>query len=220
MRDVSLGSMTTTATNPDPPGGGPARHAGHRVEGDRLRPPEARQTDMETTRTVARLHDEFSRSTLGFFRRKVRDHSLAEELNQELYLRLTTSLAGFRGDCSERTWVFMIARAVLADARRRWWRHVADHEVQIDAEALARIAACDTSPDDMAQGVLLRERLARCLRRLDELARAVVIGHYFHGITLRHLTECMNLPNASGSRAVLIAAQRKLRRCMTRGGNR
>ncbi|GAB4371682.1 MAG: hypothetical protein Kow0062_07440 [Acidobacteriota bacterium] len=185
---------------------------------DRDRPPSAaKRADGPTRETVGRLHDEFGASTLGFFRRKVRNPALAEELNQELYLRLTTSLAGFRGECSERTWVFMIARAVLADARRRWWRHLADHEVQVDAAELAEAAITDTSPDDEAALVLLRKRLVRCLRRLDEIARAVVVGHYFHGITLRHLTERMRLPNASGSRAVLIAAQRKLRRCMTKG---
>jgi hypothetical protein len=49
------------------------------------------------------------------------------------------------------------------------------------------------------------------------MARAVVVEHYFDGVTLRELTERLSLLNASGSRAVLIAAQRKLRRCMEEG---
>ena len=66
----------------------------------------------------------------------------------------------------------------------------------------------------MAGDVLLRDRLLKCLRLLHDVARAVIVGHYFDGVTLRELTERLDLDNPSGSRGVLIGAQRKLRRCI------
>jgi DNA-directed RNA polymerase specialized sigma24 family protein len=54
----------------------------------------------------------------------------------------------------------------------------------------------------------------RCLRLLHDAARAVIVGHYFNGVTLRELTERLELDNPSGSRGVLISAQRKLKRCI------
>lgn len=49
-----------------------------------------------------------------------RDAALRQELQQELHLALWQSLAGFRGDCSLRTWVYRVAHNVGA-------RHVQQH---------------------------------------------------------------------------------------------
>lgn len=49
-----------------------------------------------------------------------RDTALRQELQQELHLALWQSLAGFRGDCSLRTWVYRVAHNVGA-------RHVQQH---------------------------------------------------------------------------------------------
>lgn len=49
-----------------------------------------------------------------------RDPALRQELQQELHLALWQSLAGFRGDCSLRTWVYRVAHNVGA-------RHVQQH---------------------------------------------------------------------------------------------
>jgi len=48
--------------------------------------------------------------------------------------------------------------------------------------------------------------------------RAVIVGQYYEGIKLDELTRNLNLTNKSGARASLIAAQRKLRRCMEKAG--
>lgn len=49
-----------------------------------------------------------------------RDPALRQELQQELHLALWQSLAGFRGDCSLRTWAYRVAHNVGA-------RHVQQH---------------------------------------------------------------------------------------------
>lgn len=168
-----------------------------------------------STRRLEELYEEFSRATFGFFARRVGDPALAADLNQELYLRLSRTLDGFAERSSLRTWVFAAARNVLIDARRRRWRKVAEREVELDADAAEDLRA--GSADDAAAQALLVERLRGCLRLLNDAQRAVVIGHYFGGVTLRELTENLSFGNKSGARAVLLAAQRALRRCIEEG---
>jgi len=146
------------------------------------------------------LYTRYARSTFAFFLRKVGSPERAADLNQELYLRLSGSMERFEGRSSWRTWIFAIARNVL-----------------LDAASVVRELSLKMDPDDQAATVLLRERLRHCLRRLSQVARTVILAHYFRGITLRELTESLALPNPSGSRAILIAAQRKLRRCIEAG---
>jgi len=167
---------------------------------------------------VEDLYECYGASTLGFFRNKAGDATLAADLNQELYLRLSRSLQNFRSECSWRTWIFSIARVVLADSRRSRWKQLAERRVTLDVDSLNEELHLDLDADEEAKRLIIRRRLRDCLRRLDELARAVIVGHYFDGISLRELTEKLTLINASGSRAVLIKAQRKLRRCLLGGG--
>jgi RNA polymerase sigma-70 factor (ECF subfamily) len=174
----------------------------------RLKHDPAREADFE------KLYRRHASITFGFYLRKVGDPETAADLNQELYLRLSRSIANFDGRCSWRTWVFLVARTVLADWRRHRFRTLVEREVSVDTARLAQEADVSVAVDEMAGDVLLRDRLLRCLRLLHDAARAVIVGHYFDGVTLRELTDRLGLDNPSGSRGVLISAQRKLKRCI------
>lgn len=180
----------------------------------RLKQDPARESDFR------QLYDRYAPSTFVFFLRRVGDPATAADLNQDLFLRLSRSIGSFKGKCSWRTWVFLIARTVLAESRGERWRRVADRSVTLDREALGGDLKLELHADDEAVRVLLRARLAHCLRSLSDVSRAVILGHYFSGITLRELTERLRLDNPSGSRSVLLAAQRKLRRCLEDWGKR
>lgn len=175
---------------------------------ERLKKNPASEADFE------QLYERYAPATFAFFMRKVGDPAAAADLNQDLFLRLSRSIARFEGRCSWRTWVFIVARTVLTESRSRWWKQLGDRTVELDAESFAEALELHDDPDERARRVLLRRRLERCLRGLSEQARAVVIGHYFGGVTLRELTERMQFTNPSGSRAVLLGALRKLRRCL------
>ena len=175
---------------------------------NRLKRDPASESDFE------RLYRRHAPTTFGFFLRKVGNPETAADLNQDLFMRLSRSIGNFDGRCSWRTWVFLVARTVLADWRRHRFRVLAEREVSVDSERLARESGVVVDPDRFAGDVLLRDRLLQCLRLLHDVARAVVVGHYFDGVTLRELTERLGLDNPSGSRGVLIGAQRKLKRCI------
>jgi RNA polymerase sigma-70 factor (ECF subfamily) len=160
------------------------------------------------------LYQRYSSATFAFFYRRVRDADWAADLNQELYLRLVRSISGFRGDCSWKTWVFTVARNTLASSRFQRWSRMAERTVTLDETSLRDGLSFPPEADGELEMSRFRTRLKRCLARLDEVSRVVILGHYFEGITLRELTERLGLRNPSGSRAVLIGALRLLRRCM------
>lgn len=73
---------------------------------------------------------------------------VADDVAQEVFLRVTRSAGSFRGDSSARTWVFAVARNTCADAVRRRVR-TRDREVVADVEAdhTAALDAAHPQPD-------------------------------------------------------------------------
>lgn len=194
------------------PGGREARTAADMNLIRRLKRDPTREADFR------QLYDRYAPATFAFFLRKVGDPAEAADLNQELYLKLSRSIGTFEGKCSWRTWVFLIARSVLAESRGRRWRKLAARTVALQETSLRHDLTLPVDADERARETFLRVRLRICLRRLSDAARAVVIGHYFEGVTLREMTARLRLGNPSGSRGVLLAAQRKLRRCLEEWG--
>ncbi|RZJ13103.1 MAG: sigma-70 family RNA polymerase sigma factor [Rubrivivax sp.] len=105
---------------------------------------------------IAAHGGELARCCFGY----ERDPALRQELQQELHLALWQSLAGFRGDCSLRTWVYRVAHNVGA-------RHV-----QQRAGKSARMLELDEI-EDLADD---RHDPGHTERRLD-LQRVLALVH-------------------------------------------
>jgi len=155
----------------------------------------------------------YGTATYAFFLRRVGNPDRAADLNQELWLRYCRTLPAWRRDCSLATWLFLLARRLLVDERRRAAARLAAVTEDGD-EVLARIVAPGIGMEESLDTRRRFRHLRECFQRLDPLSRAVIGGHYVHGLTLRQLTELLGLGNPSGSRALLLRALRRLRRCL------
>ena len=76
------------------------------------------------------------------------DRDSADDLTQDTFLRAGSSLAGFRGDASARTWLLAIARAACADEIRRRQRRRA-LQTRLNSRRTASAIAPDTGSVDL-----------------------------------------------------------------------
>jgi RNA polymerase sigma-70 factor (ECF subfamily) len=115
---------------------------------------------------AARLFDDHHLAVFRFLRRMTGSLSLAEDLTQEVFLRVVRGIDSYEERSRETSWIFRIARNVLADRRRSQARTPVDAPVH-DAVALARPAvqalataldqALSRLPDDEREAFLMRE---------------------------------------------------------------
>ncbi len=176
-----------------------------------------RGTDREAA--IVELFDRYGAMTLAFLTRRIGNPDLAAELNQELYISVIQSLDRFRGDASFKTWLFRMAQNRLSNLRRRWRTHLDELPAAAPEDLVNELSDSeDQAPDAVVARGQVENSLQRCLGRLPEIERAVVLGLYYEGASLQDLTDRFEMTNKSGARAKLIAAQRKLRRCLERSG--
>lgn len=142
------------------------------------------------------------RGIYNFLLRSVRDRARAEELLQEVFLRVIRSKQRYERTAKFTTWLYAIARNLCVDESRR--ARFRDH-ASLDAgrpgkdgeggrSMLATLAADDVPTDEAAEAGTLRERLAAAVDHLPEEQREVFLLRQLAGLSFREIGETVGIP--------------------------
>ena len=74
--------------------------------------------DSVREQQLCRMIDRYQTSLLRLCYMQLHDTALAEDAVQDTFLKAYRSLASFRGECSEKTWLMKIAINTCCDLRR------------------------------------------------------------------------------------------------------
>jgi RNA polymerase sigma-70 factor (ECF subfamily) len=126
----------------------------------------ARKGDTRAYGALVELHQH---RIFGLVFRMVRDHGLAEELTQDVFVKAHRNLDGFRGSARLSTWLYRIAVNTCRDhagSRRERERRA---QTSIDDPALTDLepVSGEPRPDSELEGRELEEAFAAALDRLD-----------------------------------------------------
>jgi RNA polymerase sigma-70 factor (ECF subfamily) len=136
------------------------------------------------------LVDRYKNLVYGVILRTVADRSRADDLAQEVFLRVHRGLPAFRGESSLSTWLFRITRNVCAEVRdQRQFERSLD-AVDDNRRPLVSPGAADRAFADME----LRDRLDKALAQLPPAARFLVSAHYLGGQKYEDLAQALDLP--------------------------
>lgn len=140
------------------------------------------------------------------------DRELAADVAQNVFIKAYRHLADFRGQSQFSTWLYTIVRhECFAQLRRRARDPEGDDDVLVDVPAPEddpETRAARASDGQFAHQVLLET--------LDATERAVFVLHYGDELPLDAITRALGLGNASGAKAYIVSAKRKLARAVTR----
>jgi RNA polymerase sigma-70 factor (ECF subfamily) len=138
----------------------------------------------------------------------------AIDLAQDVFLKAWTNLHAFRGDSKFTSWLYVIARNRCHDALRA--REARSREVP---ESEYSSVAAFTGNDALA--TLIADDARLVVRRLmddalDETEKRVMTLHFGHEMRLDAITAALGLTNASGAKAKIVSARRKLNAAVTK----
>ena len=154
---------------------------------------------------LTRLVETYQTALLHICYMILHDEALAEDAVQETYIKAYKGLESFRGESSDKTWLFRIGVNVCRDMKRaRWFRYV-DRRVDFDTLPL-RTAPMDDDHEDLAQAVVL----------LPDKYKEVILLHYYQNMNVTEVAQTLGLAPSSVSNR-LKKAREKLRVLMERG---
>ena len=121
------------------------------------------------------LYGQFSPRSLGFLKSFVSETE-AEDLNQELWLKVYQRIASLANPNGFKTWLFQIARNRALDYLRAHSRLAARHEA-MEAEArVEQLATQDTNDFELST------ELTKGLDQLSAPQREVLVLHFLEGM--------------------------------------
>lgn len=142
-------------------------------------------------RAFSELYDRNVRSVVNFAFRFVQDRARAEELTQEIFLKLFRSAAGYQPTARFKTYLFRIASNHCLNERRRG-EYRADQKGGSEGE-LDRVPAPQSQgPEEALQGRDLEARLGVALSRLTDRERAAFSLCRFEGLAYKEIAEALD----------------------------
>jgi RNA polymerase sigma-70 factor (ECF subfamily) len=137
----------------------------------------------------------------------------AADLAQDVFLKAHRHLHTFQGASRFTTWLYTIVRnESLTRVQRR-----AAQPLEEDEEALASTPSPDAGPEALAARTSRARHLHAFLAEtLDAVERRVFTLHYGNDMPLDAITRLLRLENASGAKAYIVSAKRKLARAVER----
>ncbi len=125
----------------------------------------------------------------GVALRMLRNRSEAEEIAQEVFLRVHRAVEDFRGEAKLSTWLYAITSRLclnrLASGERRMARE--------GEESLERLRG-DADPAAHVERVELEAALQRAITELPEERRIVVVLRDFEGLSYEEIAAALDLP--------------------------
>jgi RNA polymerase sigma-70 factor, ECF subfamily len=153
----------------------------------------ARLGGPELDAALSTLYDRYSRTVYGVGLKILGNRSLAEELVQDVFLKVWRSSHTFDPSrASFSTWLYRVTRSAAIDVHRK-----RAHKVHLIADGESHVLAArdlSATPQEVVDESWLSWRVSRALEALDEPHREVIELAYFGGLSQREISERTGVP--------------------------
>ena len=143
------------------------------------------------------LMDTYGTEILRLCTLYLKDYQLAQDAVQETFLRVYTKYAGFREQCSIKTWITAIAMNVCRDTMRRHSYterplYLPEDEDADYADRKFSAGARDETPD-----IDTRLTLLQAVTDLPEIYRKTILLYYYNGFSTAEIARILRCPQAT-----------------------
>jgi RNA polymerase sigma-70 factor, ECF subfamily len=155
------------------------------------------------------LIDRYKDLVFALIARTVQDRDRAEDLAQDVFLRVHRGLPYFRGEARLSTWIYRIVANVCLQEHSRGAAPVSID----DSRVSSRVTNATSTADRRFGDLELRDRLEKAIARLPANYRLLIAAHYLEGVQYEDLASALDLPLGT-VKTQLHRAKQQLRRLL------
>jgi RNA polymerase sigma-70 factor (ECF subfamily) len=161
------------------------------------------------------LVQKYHRAIIHFLFRMVRNEAVAEEMAQEVFLRVYRSRESYRAEAKFTTWLYRIATNLAVNHARDTKHERSAQTIYLDAPDEESGTTPDVADDEpsVEQKLMRDERMAAIrthVMALPERQRMAVLMHKYQGMDYRQIGDVLKL-SESATKSLLFRAYQTLR---------
>jgi RNA polymerase sigma-70 factor, ECF subfamily len=137
------------------------------------------------------------------------DRNAAADMAQEVFVKAWQHLESFRSDAKFSTWLYTVTRNHCFNEIKRLGRAREEAMEAEHLDLLGAVAAASDSAAEQAQMIGVARSLMAS--ELTETEAQVMTLHYTEELPLDAISRLLKMDNASGAKAYLVSAKRKLK---------
>lgn len=130
--------------------------------------------------------------------RSVRDRGRAEEIYQDVWMKVIERCDDFRGDAKFSTWLYTITRNLCIDHQRKmkFRGHASLDEAQRGSDRTIgeRVPNPGPSTEALAAGRLMTDRITSAVQELPDEQREVFLLRQIQGLAFNEISEVVGVP--------------------------
>ncbi|HET6347518.1 MAG TPA: RNA polymerase sigma factor [Candidatus Krumholzibacteria bacterium] len=142
------------------------------------------------------------------------NHHDAEDLSQEVFIKVHRAIGSFRADAKPGSWLYRITMNAFLDSRRRKPVQIVSLHAPFDSSSgddhPVDVPAPTAGPDRVTHSARVRDDVDRALDVLSAQERSVFVMRHYHDMPIREISASLSL--AEGTvKSMLFRSIRKLR---------
>jgi RNA polymerase sigma-70 factor, ECF subfamily len=153
---------------------------------------------------------EYGSAILKFIYSYVRNQQVAEDLSQEVFIKVYKSLHTYKGEAAIKTWLFRIAANQCKDYFKSWH----SRKVRVSNFVETYLKANEQTPEQDALNKSFSNELTKAVLSLPIKYREVIILFYFEEMSQSEMSEVLQL-NISTVKSRLAKSRALLRKEMS-----
>ncbi len=130
----------------------------------------------------------------------------AEDLSQEVFIKVYRSLKTFRGDSAWRTWLYRITVNTCHDHHKTKKGIMTGYSDEVQETAYSEHP--DPLPDRSAEAGLIRGHILRALDALTPSERSVFVLRHYQDLSLKQISDTLNIAEGTVKSHLFRAVQR------------
>ena len=137
------------------------------------------------------LYEKYHHDVFKFLFYMTKNKEQAEDLTQEVYIRILRAYTSFEGKSSEKTWIFSIARNVAIDFFRKQ-KTLKDRILERFDWAENQLKDTNKLPEELILHSEESKKLFSALNYLTVDQRSVVLLRYYHDLSIAETAATLN----------------------------
>ena len=152
----------------------------------------AKQGDLKAYEEIISLYEKKVFSTIYYM---VKNENEIEDIAQEVFIKIYRNLKNFKEESSLYTWIYRITINVCFDALKKRKNVVyLDEKIETeDGEIGLTLKDDSKKPDEIVEENDLKEILEKCIRKLPEDQRIMIVLRDIKGFTYMEIAEMLKM---------------------------